>query len=206
MKKIETLAEYQQLASRTCPDLGSDEKNLLHMNLGIITEVGEFLDGIKKNIAYNKPLDLVNLGEELADMAWYIANKSRMFFHTSWEKQLQETDITVYQKEFEVFLYLLPKDDTLRIIILLNSVISPQTGDFEIDFVKEEFMGLKDIVMLQHIAEIYNIDFMQCLTNNIEKLQIRYPEKFTEEAALNRDLEAEREALEKTGSDDTAEN
>lgn len=33
---------------------------------------------------------------------------------------------------------------------------------------------------------------------NIEKLRTRYPEKFTSEAAINRDLEKERKILEKT--------
>ena len=35
------------------------------------------------------------------------------------------------------------------------------------------------------------------MTNNISKLQVRYPEKYTNEAALNRDLAAERVELEK---------
>ena len=47
------------------------------------------------------------------------------------------------------------------------------------------------------ICEVLNIDFWQALTNNISKLQVRYPEKYTNEAALNRDLAAERVELEK---------
>ena len=35
------------------------------------------------------------------------------------------------------------------------------------------------------------------LTTNIAKLKIRYPEKFTSHHAINRDLDAERECLEK---------
>jgi len=38
----------------------------------------------------------------------------------------------------------------------------------------------------------------QVLEKNIAKLRARYPEKFTEAAALNRDLEKEREVLECT--------
>ena len=78
MSKIKDILEYQGLAARTCPTLvgeGADER---HMNLGVITEIGEALDIFKKNLAYNKPMDLVNLGEELADMAWYIVNKCRI--------------------------------------------------------------------------------------------------------------------------------
>jgi hypothetical protein len=53
------------------------------------------------------------------------------------------------------------------------------------------------LAVLANIAEFYNLDFFQCLTNNIDKLKVRYPEKFTNEAAQNRDLEAERVELEK---------
>jgi hypothetical protein len=53
------------------------------------------------------------------------------------------------------------------------------------------------LAMLHHIASWFDLDFFQCLTNNIDKLKVRYPEKFTEEAAQNRDLEAERVELEK---------
>src|SRR6187431_322201 len=74
MKTIETLAEYQQLASRTCPDLGSPQNNAIHMQLGIITEIGEALDIFKRKHAYKQEIDLVHLGEELADQLWYVVN------------------------------------------------------------------------------------------------------------------------------------
>ena len=48
MNKIQTLAEYQQLANRTCPDLGTNQLNELHMWLGVVTEIGETLDIFKK--------------------------------------------------------------------------------------------------------------------------------------------------------------
>ncbi len=38
--------------------------------------------------------------------------------------------------------------------------------------------------------------FEEVMEMNIAKLQARYPDKFTEDAAINRDLDAEREALE----------
>ena len=41
------------------------------------------------------------------------------------------------------------------------------------------------------------VTFEQLFDQNTAKLKVRFPEKFTEEKALNRDLEAERKALEK---------
>jgi NTP pyrophosphatase (non-canonical NTP hydrolase) len=46
---------------------------LLHGAIGLATESGEILDALKKHIYYGKPLDKVNLIEEISDCAWYIA-------------------------------------------------------------------------------------------------------------------------------------
>ena len=48
------------------------------------------------------------------------------------------------------------------------------------------------------ISQMYsNKDILQSLQNNINKLKVRFPEKFDEELAKNRDLPAERKELEK---------
>lgn len=93
---------------------------ILHAMLGMVTEVGEFTDAIKKHLLYGKELDLVNLDEEIGDLLWYIA---------------------IY--------------------------IESRQGSFE--------------------------SIMQI---NIEKLRARYPNKFTEYDALNRNLDNERNILE----------
>lgn len=46
---------------------------LLHAAMGLCTEAGEFMDMMKKHILYGKPLDEVNLREELGDKLWYTA-------------------------------------------------------------------------------------------------------------------------------------
>ena len=46
---------------------------LLHGSIGVATESGELLDAIKKHLFYGKPLDEVNLKEEIADCLWYIS-------------------------------------------------------------------------------------------------------------------------------------
>jgi hypothetical protein len=42
----------------------------------------------------------------------------------------------------------------------------------------------------------FGINYIDCLKTNISKLEARYPEKFTQENALNRNLENERKILE----------
>ncbi len=116
--------DYQKESKRTCPNLNDQLRQGLademHMVLGISTEAGELLDAYKKHFAYGKDLDKTNVGEEIADIMWYVSNLCRML----------------------------------------------------------------------------NIDMEEMLQRNIAKLKARYPEKFDEVKALNRNLERERQILE----------
>ncbi len=118
------LKTYQEKASRTCPNLNKQidpkSQDNLHMILGLFTEIAELADVFKKNLAYGKPIDWINVKEETFDAFWYLVNFCRI------------NDIDM-EKGFDI---------------------------------------------------------------NISKLQARYPEKFTETSAINRDLAAEREILE----------
>jgi hypothetical protein len=187
MEKITDIAVYQQLASRTCVDLGSEELNTRHMQMGVITEVGETLDVIKKFIAYGKPLDIVNIGEEIADTIWYRANEAKMG-GVAWAQSdldifCSQIDAQILESGFKV------TAETVDAFIV--SILPYSYGNSEAD------NALKDVAILNVVATFYGLDLFQLLTNNINKLQVRYPEKFTNEAALNRDLTAERTELEK---------
>ena len=114
--------DYQLKAARTCAKIDGAIMDNLHMVLGMQTEAAEIADVYKKTIAYKKPLDFVNIKEEIGDIMWYIANLCNM---NGW-------------------------------------------------------------------------DLREILATNIAKLEARYPEKFTEENALNRNLKTEREILEQT--------
>jgi NTP pyrophosphatase (non-canonical NTP hydrolase) len=192
MSKIETILEYQGLAARTCPDLGTPDLNERHMNLGVVTEIGETLDIFKKFLAYQKPIDIVNLGEELADTAWYIVNKCR--FHEvplddNFDTVVAEISTIIKEGMFtEAELPLELKSEALLTVILMT-YCGPTNNMFNAPIVQ--------LAVLANIAQFYELDFFQLLTNNIDKLKVRYPEKFTNEAAQNRDLEAERAELEK---------
>ena len=102
-------------------EMTEDLTRLLHSALGLQTESAEFSDQLKKHIFYGKPLDKVNLKEELGDQLWYIA------------------------------------------------------------------IALK----------VLGSDFETEMARVINKLQVRYPDKFTNELAESRDLEAERKELDR---------
>jgi len=61
--------------------------------------------------------------------------------------------------------------------------------------VKEEIGDLMWYIM--NLCTFNNFDLEEILQTNIDKLRVRFPEKFTEENALNRNLEQERKTLEK---------
>lgn len=199
MKKIESLEEYQGLALRTMADLGDINDNLLHMNVGHVTELGEMLDPFKKLLAYKKPLDMVNVGEEVADMAWYMVNtatllEAKLEINPEVEAELvahmdnylkgireEEGEITVDSPAVIIRIayagLALPVDDFLSVPDL-NGVVT------------------RLIFLREFCTKVLKLDFYQLLTNNIAKLKVRYPEKFTEEGAISRDLETERATLE----------
>lgn len=102
-------------------NLENEKDDNIHMVLGMITETGELADVFKKNMAYNKDIDWVNVKEEIGDLMFYVAN----------------------------------------------------------------------------FCNINHFDLEQIMETNIEKLRARYPEKFTSENALNRNIDKERQILEK---------
>ena len=81
-----TSKEYSALAKKTDLErLGyiassirsCSQIELLHAAMGLCTESGEIQDELKKHIFYDKPLDELNLKEELGDILWYVALMAR---------------------------------------------------------------------------------------------------------------------------------
>jgi NTP pyrophosphatase (non-canonical NTP hydrolase) len=92
--------------------------------------------------------------------------------------------------------------------------LATEAGEFMDTMKKHIFYGklIDEVNLAEELSDIFwycalacnalDVSFDDVMKINIEKLQKRYPEKFTEDAALNRDLEAEREILEKIGGTD----
>lgn len=111
------LPDYKLITDR----LNNEETaRLIHAGLGLATEAAEFQDMLKKHIMYGKPIDKVNLAEEIGDTLWYCA------------------------------------------------------------------LALRTL----------GFSFEEIMDKNISKLKARFPDKFTEYHAQNRDLETERKILE----------
>jgi len=94
------LKQYGELAKTTLAKTEGEYEHLtaLHMVMGMTTEVGELVDVFKKNMAYGKPIDWVNVNEEIGDLMWYIVN-----FCSEYDIDLEtvlDTNIAKLQKRF----------------------------------------------------------------------------------------------------------
>lgn len=185
-----TLDEYQIQASRTCPDLFQDQDlgtssflNTAHMIYGMVSEAAELFESIYTN-------DIINDKEEIADIMWYVAN-----YCTFNNIKLQDT-LVVEAKEF-------PSRMGVHeaIVILIGELADLEKKELAY---KKAFSYEKQMDILQNLVfyivefcKRRGISFYEALDKNIAKLKVRYPDKFTESDALNRNLEAERKELEK---------
>lgn len=118
------IKEYCEKVENTRARLANIGADNVHMLFGMLTEIGELTDAFKKQMAYGKDVDWVNVKEEVGDLMWYIAG----------------------------------------------------------------------------FCNINGFDLEEILETNVKKLQARYPEKFSEDRAISRDLEKERGILEGTST------
>lgn len=101
----------------------------------------------------------------------------------------------------------LQNEDTIRLLHAAMGMAT-EAGEF-LDMLKKhifygkpmDFVNAKEEVGDQMwyaglAIDVLKTTFDEVLTVNIDKLKARYPEKFTEEAAINRDLNTERAILE----------
>lgn len=182
-----TYQEYQIAASRTCVKLGSIEKDARHMLLGVFSELGELTDAYKKELAYGKILDNINIEEEWADCAWYLGNEAN---HNS----------ILFPDKFNEFDYWFSTDENIE--IALFNFLDHYTDYNYSNLNNKHFSSNHTITSLFRdwiwFGEKYlQIDTNKALENNIAKLKARYPNSFNQFDALNRNLEKEREKLEK---------
>lgn len=66
--------EFVKNAIRTeSPNFFPPNPRIIHAAMGCVTESGELLDALKKQMFYGRELDITNVKEEAADLLWYLA-------------------------------------------------------------------------------------------------------------------------------------
>ncbi len=181
--------EYKKLSERTfsyIEDLNKDlnNKQLIdtlnkaHCAIGINTELGELITAI-----VNK--DAVNITEELGDICWYIANLERLI-------EYNEEGLPVIKNKVDN--------------IDMGNTIIESTELLDI-YKKAIYYNrpINNISVINHLENIKmfvantckmheaKIDVM--LNTNINKLKVRFPDKFNVDDANNRNIKKEYETM-----------
>ena len=190
-------AEYIPLAMRTCKPLPVAD-HINHMGLGIVGEMGEIVDQLKKAHIYGKPLDQINIIEEVGDVAYYVAGVVQFYpnLHSFIESDELKNSIN-YEKLAEA------KSKITRTILL--NTMSAANLVVDMGILADEAGGpsgegeevAKTLCMfLYATAVLLDVDLGQACEVNIAKLAKRYGDKYSDYAATNRDTDAERAILE----------
>jgi len=180
-----TLKEYQSLTIRTNKDLGSKVLNNFHMIVGMHSEFNELHD------AFNKiPSDHVNIAEEITDYAWYLSNYCNF-------EDIQMSEIFSFKDDYYHDFSKYDQAEQLEVAVSRLTDIIKKENVYNKVFSKETKIQLV-ISILERINDCYKvvrINPEDAMEKNINKLKVRYPEKFTDYHANNRDLDKEYETL-----------
>jgi NTP pyrophosphatase (non-canonical NTP hydrolase) len=166
---------------------------LLHSAIGLATEIIELNKAIYDNKYGDEiPLDITNIKEEIQDCFWYVGigcdvldipfarvinliNTRNIVF-----------DFQLYVNKCEIIIGEIL--DLCKRHIFYRAKYDPtQMRNLYIELIEELY---KAVLALKS-------DLEEELTKNIDKLRARFPDKYTDYHAVNRNLEVERQILEK---------
>lgn len=165
--------------------LGTIQARLLHSALGMSTEIGELLAGIAQD-------DKVNIAEELGDIMWYWAvGMDALDLHElPATSPLRGLDLAVVKTGAPLVQAICVWADLVRRHVIHGKDLR----------VEDAGHALLDVYRQASLVAIGGGDIYSVMEANINKLRIRFPEKYDAERFGNRDLEAERASLEKDTS------
>ena len=182
------LNDYIKLAVKTESIVDEIKVNtrLNHGIMGLVTEVGELLEPFMDE--ENSPwTHIVNIKEEVGDILWYLAIIMD-------ELSLSYDDLVPFINE-----------ESSCNIYVLNLVV--ESSRLQDDLKKHIYYGNElDMNLIEKrvnlfvanligIAKELEFTLEEVAETNINKLKARYPNKFTSEDALNRDLDTEYKIL-----------
>jgi hypothetical protein len=168
-----------------------------HAQLGMITELGELGDLIKRSWVYGKEFDKVNLLEECGDFLWYTVllcwcneipmrtlDRLTMFFDAAAAKGRvgEASDVGLFQ--------------TLVFSSMVLAVPEPLCANSQDEQVTLLEGALAVVYAMLHK---YGYTIGQCLDANDAKLEARTGKKFEAAKIIDRDTAAERVILENHG-------
>lgn len=178
-----TESSLQPLHSETTK-LGLTNR-MLHAIVGISTEMGEITEAYERT-----NIDYVNVAEEIGDAYWYTA----VLFD---ELGIERVDVT---EGIEISCCSIPKTLIAQSADMLDKCKKTMFygKQFDAEVLREQIIRFYASLeyFVRGLQEELDVSKEKIWTINLNKLKIRYPEKFNLTDADVRDLETERVVLE----------
>lgn len=171
--------------------------DLDHALLGLVDEVGELASAFKKHVGYGEEIDIANVKEEIGDCTYFLA---RLLEGAKFDKAED-----LYKSLDEVYDNELSEEDMKRVMSArhvdiaygLTNMVNNVHGALVQGNGSELAQNVADMIStLSSTCVYFDTTLAECMEKNVEKLKVRYPEKFEANMAVNRDIDAERETLE----------
>lgn len=150
---------------------------------------GNLADFLKKKAAYNKPIDLVKWQAYVAQMAAaanYLKNISTQDDFNDPTGSTINLDTRIFHGVIGLF------TESTELMEAMQTALDE--GKWDIVNLKEEIADSEWYKAI--LVDALGCEIEDLQRTVIEKLRLRYPDKYTDSAAINRDLIAERELLE----------
>ena len=182
---------YLQTVKLRAKPMPSD-KQIVHAQIGMLTELGELGDLIKREFVYGKEFDRINLLEEVGDIFWYLVLYCD-------ELQIHMSKLDAILANTKAHLQGTPEADE-KMLRVAGQSISTLAADDLLGLGGETLGMVEATVMLLYAFLVkYGFTVEQCLIANDAKLEKRTGKAYNREAILNRDTDAERQILEQHG-------
>ena len=184
--------DFIPLALRTESDVAPLTVNraLFRTVLNIAIQASELADQIKKHAAYNRPIDIAKF-RRAAESTIESARTLEFVVEGSFKMDADDQPSTIDTRIFHGIFGLFTESGELMEALLK----AYDTGSFDVVNLKEEIGDQEWYQAILVDALGANMEAIQARV--IEKLRARYPQKYTDESAINRDLTTERAILER---------
>lgn len=185
------LKDYQALAVRTAKFFGELKDNLIHAALGISSEAGELAETIV-SAWMQLPFNIHNIPEEIGDACWYAAYLCDVMDWKFEDMLLEPGDASEMSVTLAAAVI---GRNPVALTLVLNQHASNITSvvkafaiygkPLDHELMKRELALYVTTASL--LSSIHEADFTDyTLAGNIQKLQARYPDKYSDAAAIER--------------------
>jgi len=195
--------DYVELALRSEVEGDSSLDRLDHAAMGLVTDVGELVDALKKHKRYGREFDLLNFCEELGDVAWYAALAADVLglnfpdmLAVPHHKEMAMTAVGVNLTQIGLIDFntgLLVHHAAEFFMIVRRMRYIRRTVGHDLNKLTPHLN--KILHTIEDLAQLGGFTLENVLDANIAKLMRRYSGKFTAAEAEKRDIEAEKKAL-----------